>query len=241
MTRACLTAWMATSCLPVSVGAGQETNSPTTQTAVSPAVAAAPAATPAPAAPVKLPYGAEDVLKLSRAQVGDDITVNYVQNSGTSYNLDPQDIVYLRNQGVSERVISAMLDQRNRAAAQAAAQTAPMAAPATSTAAYADLSAAQAAPAVPSPAPVYVQPPAPEATYTPTPSTLYVIPNPNVQAAYYGHYWPYGYGYYGSPYSYYGPPGYYSPGYYGPGYYGPSVSFGFFGGGRGCYYGHHHH
>src|SRR4029077_18713742 len=38
-------------------------------------------------APVRLPYGVEDVLKLSRAQIGDDITLNYIQNNGTIYNL----------------------------------------------------------------------------------------------------------------------------------------------------------
>src|SRR5260370_15265943 len=86
-----------------------------------PAVAAeTPAATPA--APAKLPYGVEDVLKLSRAQISEDIILNYVQNSGTSYNLGAQDVIYLRNQGVSDRVVNAMLGQRQRAADAAAAE-----------------------------------------------------------------------------------------------------------------------
>src|SRR5689334_18003178 len=37
--------------------------------------------TPAP----KLSYGLEDVLKLSRANVSEDITLTYIQNSGTIY------------------------------------------------------------------------------------------------------------------------------------------------------------
>src|SRR5262249_53172359 len=95
------------SCLPVHFVFGEDTNS----------APASPAQTtssepPAVSAPAKLPYGVEDVLKLSRAQVGDEITLNYIRNSGTIYNLGPQEIVYLRSQGVSERVVNAMLDQR---------------------------------------------------------------------------------------------------------------------------------
>src|SRR5512142_578208 len=73
---------------------------------------AATSSTPAP----KLPYGVEDVLKLTRAQISDDIVVNYVENSGTVYNLSPADIAYLRNEGVSDRVVNAMLDQRKKPA-----------------------------------------------------------------------------------------------------------------------------
>src|SRR5690242_21831820 len=46
----------------------------------------------------KLPYGIEDVVKLSRAQISDDVVINYIRNSGTIYTLGPQEIVYLRNQ-----------------------------------------------------------------------------------------------------------------------------------------------
>jgi hypothetical protein len=81
---------------------------------------AAPIAVQAPAdasiqtavAAHKLPYGVEDVLKLSRAHVGDDIVVNYIRNTGTIYALSPQDVVYVRTQGVSDRVINTMIDQR---------------------------------------------------------------------------------------------------------------------------------
>src|SRR5689334_1742574 len=79
------------------------------------------------AAPVKLPYGVEDVLKLSRAQIGENIILNYVQSSGTIYNLTPKDIVYLRDQGVSDKVVSAMLDQRKRVELAAQAASAPAA------------------------------------------------------------------------------------------------------------------
>ena len=50
------------------------------------AASAPPAPPPANPAP-PLSYEAEDVLKLSRAQVGDDVTLNYLQNSPTTHNL----------------------------------------------------------------------------------------------------------------------------------------------------------
>src|SRR5439155_1211767 len=85
-----------------------------------------PAPTPAPVvketSATKLPYGVEDVLKLSRAQVSEDITLTYIQNSGTIYDLRPNDIVYLKEQGVSDKLISAMMEQRKKALDAAAAQ-----------------------------------------------------------------------------------------------------------------------
>jgi hypothetical protein len=181
-----------------------------------PSEVAVPAPVISGAAPVvtpKLPYGVEDVLKLSKANIGEDIILNYVQNSGTIYNLRPEDIVYLRNQGVSDRVMNALLDQRKRVelASQAAAPVVPQqGAPA----AVSDTAnqAAVASSASVSPNATYA-----EAPLTPPASSVYVIP------------------YSGASYSYYGPYGYYP--YYG-GWYGPSISLGFrFGGHR--YYGGH--
>ncbi len=214
-----------------STGAGT-TSQPSVATAPA-AVVVAPASSPttpavtptAPAkdaAPARLPYGVEDVLKLSRAQISEDIVLNYIQTSGTVYNLSPKDIVYLRNEGVSDRIVNAMLDQRKKVMDAPAQPVQPAAQPAPPTA-YADNSAPAPAPAytdpnaAPSYAPSYTQ--APPAEVQPAPSSVYVIPYPTQ------------YSYYASPY--YG--GYY-PGYYG-GYYGPVVSFGFGFGGRG-HWGH---
>ncbi len=202
------------------------------QVVVSQAPAAAPAALPAPlasdAAPAKLPYGVEDVIKLSRAQISDDIIQNYVQNSGTVYNLSPNDLVYLRNQGVSDRVVATMLEQRSRLAT-ATAQSAPApgaaSAPASaeaSSAAAPTYNYAQSGSTDAQPQPAYVQPAAP--------SSVYVIPYPQATTPFYsGYYSPYYRPYYG--------------GYYG-GYWGPSISLGFgFGGGwshGGSYHGGWH-
>jgi hypothetical protein len=201
-----------------------ETNDPAPQMMAPQPAVTAEAQPAAASAPARLPYGVEDVLKLSRAQVSEDIIVNYIQNSGTIYNLGVQDIVYLRNEGVSDRVVNSMLDQRQKLT-QVAAQTAPQ--PSAPTAAPApaapEASVAAAAPdstQYAQQAPTYVQ--APEAQ--PAPSTVYVIPYPDRTYAYYGTYAPYGY------YRYYG------PGYYG--YYGPTIGLGFrFGGGHGHFHG----
>src|SRR5579883_935947 len=193
-------------------------SAPTSSTsALSPAVSEQAVA--APVGAVKLPYGVEDVLKLSRAQISDDIILYYIQGSGTIYNLTPKEIVYLHDQGVSEKVITAMLNQRKAAAvAMQPAASQQTGVPATSVPntptvtnapVVADASVAQPAPTYTENSPTYATAP-----LTPPASTTYVIP--------------YNYSYY-SPY-------YYDPYWYG-GWYGPSIVVGI--GGRG-YYGHHY-
>ena len=126
------------------------------QTPAPASAAPAPAATDT--APVKLPYGVADVLKLTRAQVSEDVTLNFIHNSGTIYNLSPNDVVYLRDQGVSDRVINTMLDQRKNVPAEMAAQSAPSPAATAPAPAYPDANAAAAAQASPQYAPTYAQP-----------------------------------------------------------------------------------
>src|SRR5437899_2600381 len=158
-----------------------------------PVTGATAAAVGKTAEPVKLPYGVEDVLKMSRAQVSDDVIATFIQNTGTIYSLGPNDIVYLKEQGVSDRIVNTMLDQRriaNEVAAQAQQQQAAAQAsgaamdnngPVT-TPAYSDSQAA---------APAVTQPAA---------SSLYVIPYPTPAYPYYGrpYYYSYSYPYYSS-------------------------------------------
>ena len=160
--------------------------------------------------PVKLPYGVEDVLKLSRAQVSEDVILNYVHNTGTIYSLSPDVIVYLRNEGVSDHVINTMMDQRQNVPAEMAAQTAPSSTPFAPQAPLSpDASAAAAAQASPQYAPDYAQAAPvytePQPTYVPA-STVYVLP------------------YSGGGYGYANSYPFYSGGYYG--YCGPSVVIG---------------
>src|SRR5271157_3548875 len=109
-------------CLALTTALAEDTNAPPAAAPSQPAIAAPappavapPAAPPAPVAaparvapppvgavpaPGRMPYGVEDVLRLTRAQITEDVVLNYVLNSGTVYNLGPQDIINLRNQGV---------------------------------------------------------------------------------------------------------------------------------------------
>jgi hypothetical protein len=171
ISRTTLIASLATA-LSLSQGFAQDT--PATPSTGATSTAAATTAKDA-----KLPYGVEDVLKMSRAQVSDDVIATYIQNTGTIYSLGPNDIVYLKDQGVSDRIVNTMLDQRriaNEVAAQAQQQQAAAQVPApavenngpVSTPAYSDSEAA---------APAVAQPAA---------STLYVIPYPTPSYPYYG-------------------------------------------------------
>ena len=96
-------------------------------------------AAPAGVAPVQLSYGVPQVLQLSQAKVGDSTIVAYIQNSGTIYSLNASEIIYLKQQGVSDAVITTMLNQRQRVTqtappAQAPATTLPPGSAETSTA-----------------------------------------------------------------------------------------------------------
>jgi hypothetical protein len=68
---------------------------------------------PAPAvqAPARLAYGVDEVIKLSRAQISEEVIGTYIQASGNIYNLHPADIVQLHAQGVSDQIITLMLAQ----------------------------------------------------------------------------------------------------------------------------------
>jgi len=183
------------------VRAQNSTTSTTTSTAATPAAAKA--------AP-QLSYGVPEVLQLSQAKVGDSTIITYIQNSGNNYGLNAAQIIYLRQQGVSDAVINAMLNQRTQTA-----QTTST----TATSQSADSSAYNTQIPTPTPAPTvtYVQ--------TVPASTVYVIPDTQT----------YDYNtwlYYHSPYY-----GYY-PAYYWP-YPAVSVSFGW-GGGWGGYRGGWH-
>jgi hypothetical protein len=63
-------------------------------------------------APVtQLSYGAQQILQLAQAKVGDDTIIAYIKNSGNSYGLSADQIIYLRHQGISDAVITTMLNQ----------------------------------------------------------------------------------------------------------------------------------
>jgi len=191
--------------------AAQDSTTATAQPAV--------ASQPAP----QLSYGVPQVLQLAQAKVSDGIIVSYIQTSGTIFSLRADEIVYLKQQGVSDPVLNAMLAQRSRLTGSTE--------PATTTASSTTTSAQTDTPAV-----TYVQS---TPAYVPS-STVYIIPDTQTyeyDAWYYSH---------RSYYGYYGYYGYYPAvslsfgfgnrwgGYYGGGYHGGGFRGGGFGGG------HHH-
>jgi hypothetical protein len=104
------------------------------------------------AAPVNLSPAAAEVIRLAGSGVGDDVVVAYIQNSQAPFNLSADDVLYLKDIGLSPQVTSAMLshdgtlrNQPQQYAPAAPAQPAPPPAP--------------MAPAMPS-APVTAPPPA---------------------------------------------------------------------------------
>ena len=75
-------------------------------------------------APVLAP-GVADIARMAQARVSDPVILAYIENSGTVYNLDAGQIVYLRDAGVSEPVLAAMLNQRQKYAQPLSATPAP--------------------------------------------------------------------------------------------------------------------
>lgn len=131
----------------------------------------------------QLPYGANSILQLSRANVGDDTIINYIKNSGNSYGLNADQIIYLRQQGVSSAVINAMLNQP-KPGVLAATPTTTATQPAAATVAV-------------TPPPATTTTVAPTVTYVQTvPATTYYYYQPYYYPAYGGYYgggygWPY--------------------------------------------------
>ncbi|HEY3931475.1 MAG TPA: hypothetical protein VGM58_03805 [Verrucomicrobiae bacterium] len=139
------------------------------------------ASTAAPLASVQtapqLSYGVSQIVQLAQAKVGDSTIIAYIQNSGNSYGLNAGQIIYLRQQGVSDGVINVMLNQRNNNSPQQNSSD----------------TSAQTSTAMAQPTVTYVQ--------TIPSSSVYVIPDTqtyNYNAWYYSQ--PYYYPYYAWPY-----------------------------------------
>jgi hypothetical protein len=58
--------------------------------------------------PSNLSPDLQEVVKLSQSHMDDEVIINYIRNSGKSYKLGADDIIYLNGQGVSQGVISAL-------------------------------------------------------------------------------------------------------------------------------------
>ena len=164
----------------------------------------------------QLAYGVPQVLQLAQAKVNDATIIAYIKNSGNSYGLNADQIIYLRQQGVSDAVITTMLNQPKPGVAAATPAT-PAPQPVASTADAGQVSTATVAPT---------------ATYVQTvPETTYYY-----QPYYQPYYYPYYYGWYPPvSFSFGWGGGYYRGGWHGGGYgggwHGGGYGGGFHGGG----------
>ena len=129
----------------------------------------------APAVPANFAPAANEVIRLSEAGTTEDVIVAYVQRSTTPFNLSADQIVYLKDIGLSSAVITAMLNRDHDLQSQgqvynydqrlyppanpAAVAPQPISPPPPETA------PATPPPAVETPPPVYVSSPPPEVTY----------------------------------------------------------------------------
>jgi hypothetical protein len=76
------------------------------------------------APPANLSPALQEVVKLAQAHLGDDVITAYIKNSGASYALSADDIVYLKAEGVSQNVISLLLQRGSASAPMAPSGTA---------------------------------------------------------------------------------------------------------------------
>jgi hypothetical protein len=73
--------------------------------------APAPPAAPSPeAVPANFSPAVGEAVKLAQSGVGEDVVAAYVKNTQAPYNLSANDIIALRNAGISEPIVTAMLN-----------------------------------------------------------------------------------------------------------------------------------
>ncbi|MBU6398732.1 MAG: hypothetical protein KGS61_00305 [Verrucomicrobia bacterium] len=105
---------------------------------------------------VRLPVGVQDVVKLAHGGIGDEVILAHLRSVGATYKLSADQILYLRDQGVSQAVIKALLADGGVPVPGNAAPSTPV--PVAPTLNAAPLAAAPAAPppvvSAPAPAPV---------------------------------------------------------------------------------------
>jgi hypothetical protein len=117
-----------------------------------------------PAAPASLSPTAAEVVKLAGSGVGEDVVLAYIQNSQLMFNLSADAVLYLRDVGISQPIITAMLNHDNSLRPQE-----PQSPPSQ----YAPTATAPALAEVPAPAPAPVPAPAPQA---PPPQVVVAAP-----------------------------------------------------------------
>jgi hypothetical protein len=66
------------------------------------------------AAAARGPIGITDVVQMAQAHVSDDVIISQIRTTGSVFRLSAQDTIWLKEQGVSDGVVSEMLASANR-------------------------------------------------------------------------------------------------------------------------------
>lgn len=75
--------------------------------------AAAPTETPAETTfPANLPPGVAEIFRMAQAHVDENVILAFIKNSGQAYSLTADQILYLADLGLSQKVISALVKQK---------------------------------------------------------------------------------------------------------------------------------
>ena len=90
-------------------------------------------ATAESAASANLSPAATEVIRLASGGVGDDVVLAYIQNSQSPFNLTADDVLYLKDVGLSSTNITAMLNRDAALRNSQTATTTPQPAPTTTT------------------------------------------------------------------------------------------------------------
>ena len=151
--------------------------------------AGAPTAQVGPQLPA-LPEPVREVVEMARSNVGESVLLEFVKNSSNPFDIKPEEIVYLKDIGVPETVVTAMIKRTAElrsqgVAAESATSTAQGAAP------------AEQPPAVPADQSAYATTVTPTAETAPPPP---VAPPPVTENYYYSALSPYGSWLYLQPY-----------------------------------------
>lgn len=81
--------------------------------------------------PVRGPLSLDDVVQMSRpnpatgARMSDDLLIDYIRSTNSTFHLSPGDITYLTTNGVSDRVVREMVNARGNGNGRVAIQSRP--------------------------------------------------------------------------------------------------------------------
>jgi len=128
-------------------------------------------------ATLNLSPGVDDVIRLARSGVDEQVVIAYIAGSATAYSPPLDELVYLNEVGLPSAIVAAMIERGNHLRAEAAKEAAVQVAQAAALAAKATPAPAPvAAPAVPAPVPA--APLAPVVAPAPTPAVVVVTSPP---------------------------------------------------------------